>query len=117
MGLDAELRRTGEWERLQPVRNLYLNTLVRDPLLGDRAALHRWIDSGQPLANVEHQLAESSEGRWVRAGRDLYLELLGRDPIPDDRAGLRSWYQASLDHIRDRLMQSAEYLARQEQPP
>ncbi len=68
------------------------------------------IDSKQPLADIERQPSEA--GRWVRAVRDLYLELLGRDPIPNDRAGLRSWYKADPAYIRDRLMQSAEYLAR-----
>ena len=114
--VDAALQATDEWQRWQPLRGVYLDTVAKDPAsteFGGRTCtqVQRYLAAGTPLDQVQAELATTRAGQRVRAIRDMYLELLERDPLPAERqtVGQLAWNGLSLELIRARIIASPEY--------
>jgi hypothetical protein len=104
-GLAGQLRSSPEGEKARTVRQVYLQTLARDPLGTDCAGLRTWVDRPLALDQVARYLAVSPEGQRVAQVRQIFIETLGRDPIGWDNASLRRWTEGRLTfvEIRERL--------------
>ncbi|GEM_PF-2244696 len=110
--LEAALRATPEGQRVEAVRALYRDLLLRDPLGADNPGLRYWVDSPLTLDGMRAAWQDQPEVQRVLAIRALYRELLGRD---DDLTGIRYWASSplTLDEIRAGFMASDEYRRRQ----
>ena len=109
--IEAALRASEEGQRVEAVRALYRELLLRDPLGPDNGGLRSWVDSGLALQEVRASMMTAPEVQRVLAIRALYRELLGRD---DDLSGIRYWASSplTLDQIRVEFMNSDEYRRR-----
>lgn len=107
----VQLTASPEGRRVEAVRALYRELLLRDPLGADNGGLRSWVDGGLELASVRAAMMTAPEVQRVLAIRALYRELLARD---DDLAGIRYWASSplTLDQIRIEFMKSDEYRRR-----
>lgn len=112
--VEHALRASEEGQRVEAVRALYRELLLRDPLGPDNTGLRSWVDSGLTLEEVRAAMLGAPEVQRVLAVRALYRELLGRE---DDLEGIRYWVSTPLtiDQIRVAFMNSDEY--RRRHPP
>ena len=100
-------RSTDEGVRVRAIRRTYIDVLLRDPFEGDCAGLRRWVDRGDPVADIARHLAASPEARRVADVRQLLATVQGRDPGGWDNASVRRWAQTGLTlaEIAARLLQ------------
>lgn len=105
IALAAQLRSSPEGEKARTVRQVYLETLARDPFGTDCAGFRTWVDRPLALDQVARYLTASPEGQRVAQVRQIFIETLGRDPIGWDNASLRRWAEGGLTfvEIRERL--------------
>ena len=94
--LAQELAVSEEGIRAAVTRRAYLETLGRDPIVGDCGGLHSWAKSGIPYEDMLPLLASSPEGQRVAKVRQVFREVLGRDPLGTDNASLRRWVESGL---------------------